>query len=130
MEFFDFLFFNPIGLLVGKAINHDRFGDGCAMPHGFGQFLVEVGSCAVGVSTTRTPGVDASGFNRMEMHTPITAFADVANYSINLDLVDVEPLLGHGFLPLLAKRSSFMAFAFLDRFASGVLPALLLCSLA
>jgi hypothetical protein len=105
VQFFDFLFLNPIGLLVGEAIEHDFFGDGCAMPHGFGQLPVELGSSAVGVSTTRTPAIDASGFNRMEMHTPITAFADVANDAVNVDGVDVELLLGHRFRPLLLEQA-------------------------
>jgi hypothetical protein len=112
MDFFDFLFFQPIGLHVGEAINHDLFGDGCAMPHGFGQLPVEVGSSAVGVSTTRTPAIDSSGFNRVEMHTPVTAFADVTNYPVNVDGVDVELLLGHRFRPLLLEgtlaKSSYL----------------------
>jgi hypothetical protein len=99
VQFFNFLFLNPICLLVGEAIEHDLFGDGCAMPHGFGQLPVELGSSAVGVSPTRTPAIDTSGFNHVEMHTPITAFADVPNYAVNADGVDVELLLGHRFRP-------------------------------
>jgi hypothetical protein len=102
VEFFDFLFFNPIGLPVGEAFNHDLFGNGCAMPHGFSQLPVKVRSSAVGVSTKRTPAIDSSGLNCMEMHSPVTAFADVANYPVNVDGVDVKPPLGHGFRPLLA----------------------------
>ena len=99
VQFFNFLFLNPICLLVGEAIEHDLFGDGCAMPHGFGQLPVEIGSSAVGVSPTRTPAIDTSGFNHVEIHTPITAFADVPNYAVNVDGVDVELLLGHRFRP-------------------------------
>jgi hypothetical protein len=39
----------------------------------------------VGVSATRPPAINAAGFNRMEKFTPIAAFADVANYALNLD---------------------------------------------
>jgi hypothetical protein len=105
VQFFNFLFLNPICLLVGEAIEHDLFGDGCAMPHGFGQLPVEIGSNAVGVSTARTPAIDSSGFDDVEMHTPIAAFADVANYPVNVDGVDVELLLAHSFRPFLAKKN-------------------------
>jgi hypothetical protein len=50
MELFDLLFLNPISLAVGKPIDHDLFGDSCAMPHGFGQFSVELGRRAVRLS--------------------------------------------------------------------------------
>jgi hypothetical protein len=63
------------------------------MPHGLGQLPVEIRSSAVGVSATRPPAINAAGFNRMEMFTPIAAFADVANYAVNLDGVNVEALL-------------------------------------
>jgi hypothetical protein len=76
VQFFDFLFLNPMCPLVSEAMEHDLFGNGCAMPHGFGQLPVEFGSSAVRVSPTCTPAIDASGFNHVEMHTPITAFAD------------------------------------------------------
>ena len=95
VQFFDFLFLNPMCPLVSEAIEHELFGNGCAMPHGFGQLPVEFGSSAVGVSPTCTPAIDASGFNHVEMHTPITAFADVPSYAVNVDGVDIELLLGH-----------------------------------
>ena len=31
VQFFDFLFLNPICLLVGEAIEHDFFSDDCAV---------------------------------------------------------------------------------------------------
>jgi hypothetical protein len=105
VQFFNFLFLNPVCLLVGEAIEHDLFGDGCAMPHGFGQLPVEIGSSAVGVSTARTPAIDSSGFDDVEMHTSVAAFADVANYPVNVDGVDVELLLAHSFRPFLAKKN-------------------------
>jgi hypothetical protein len=71
VKFFDFLFFNPIRILIGEAINHVLLGNGCAMPHGLGQLPVEIRSSAVGVSATRPPAINAAGFNRMEMFTPI-----------------------------------------------------------
>jgi hypothetical protein len=52
VKFFDFLFFNPIRILIGEAINHVLLGNGCAMPHGLGQLPVEIRSSAVGVSAT------------------------------------------------------------------------------
>jgi hypothetical protein len=100
VQFFDFLFLNPIRPLVSEAIEHDLFGNDCAMPHSFRQLPVELGSSAVGVSATCTPAVDASGFNHVEVHTPITAFADVANYAVNVDGVHVGLLLAHRFAPL------------------------------
>ena len=105
MQFFDFLFLNPISPLVSEAIEHDLFGNGCTMPHGFGQLPVELGSSAVGISPTCTPAIDASGFNHVEVHTPITAFADVPSYAVNVDGVDVELLLCHRFPPLFAEKS-------------------------
>jgi hypothetical protein len=100
VQFFDFLFLNPMCPLVSEAIEHDLFGNGCAMPHGFGQLPVEFGSSTVGVSPTCAPAIDASGFNYVEMHAPIAAFADVPSYAVNVDGVDVELLLGHRFPPL------------------------------
>ena len=100
VQFFDFLFLNPMCPLVSEAIEHDLFGNGCAMPHGFGQLPVEFGSSTVGVSPTCAPAIDASGFNYVEMHTPIAAFADVPSYAVNVDGVDVELFLGHRFPPL------------------------------
>jgi len=100
VQFFDFLFLNPMCPLVSEAMEHDLFGNGCAMPHGFGQLPVEFGSSAVGVSPTCAPAIDASGFNYVEMHTPIAAFADVPSYAVNVDGVDVELFLGHRFPPL------------------------------
>jgi len=105
VQFFDFLFLNPICPLVREAIEHDFFGNGCAVPHGFGQLPVELGSSAVGISPTCTPAIDASGFNHVEVHTPITAFADVPSYAVNVDGVDVELLLCHRFPPLFAEKS-------------------------
>ncbi len=105
VQFFDFLFLNPMCPLVSEAIEHELFGNGCAMPHGFGQLPVEFGSSAVGVSPTCTPAIDAAGFNHVEMHTPITAFADVPSYAVNVDGVDVELLLCHRFPPLFAEKS-------------------------
>jgi hypothetical protein len=105
MEFFDFLFLNPICLLVGEAIKHNLFGNGCPMPHGFGQFPVEFGSSAVGVSAARASPVDSSGFDHMEMYTPITAFADVAGYPVNVDGIHVELLRAHSFRRFLAKNN-------------------------
>ena len=67
---------------------------------GFGQLPVEFGSSTVGVSPTCAPAIDASGFNYVEMHAPIAAFADVPSYAVNVDGVDVELLLGHRFPPL------------------------------
>jgi hypothetical protein len=63
VQFFDFLFLNPICPLVSEAIEHDLSGNDCAMPHGFGQLPVEFRTSAVGVSPTCTPAIDASGFN-------------------------------------------------------------------
>src|SRR2546423_9999188 len=63
VQFFDFLFLNPIRPLVSEAIEHDLFGNDCAMPHSFRQLPVELGSSAVGVSATCTPAIDASGFH-------------------------------------------------------------------
>src|SRR5207245_6290202 len=110
VQFFDFLFLNQMCPLVSEAIEHDLFGNGCAMPHGFGQLPVEFGSSTVGVSPTCTPTIDASGFNYVEMHAPITAFADVTSYAVNVDGVDVELPLGHRFPPLFAKRRSCQVF--------------------
>lgn len=110
MELFDFLFFNPIGLPVSKAINHDLFSDRCPMPHGFGQLPVEVGSRAVGVSTKRSPAIDPSSFDHVERQTPITALPDVANYAGNVDSVDVKPLPGHGIDGEEVTTSAFMSF--------------------
>jgi hypothetical protein len=110
VQFFDFLFLNPISPLVSEAIEHDLFGNGCTMPHGFGQLPVELGSSAVGVSPTCTPAIDALGFNHVEVHTPITAFADVPSYAVNVDGVDVELLLGHRFPLLFARRRSCQVF--------------------
>ena len=110
VQFFDFLFLNQMCPLVSEAIEHDLFGNGCAMPHGFGQLPVEFGSSTVGVSPTCTPAIDASGFNYVEMHAPITAFADVTSYAVNVDGVDVELPLGHRFPPLFARRRSCQVF--------------------
>src|SRR5439155_1751865 len=44
VQFFDFLFLNQMCPVVSEAIEHDLFGNGCAMPHGFGQLPVEFGS--------------------------------------------------------------------------------------
>jgi len=104
VQFFDFLFLNPICPLVREAIEHDLFGNDCAMPHGFGQLPVEFRTSAVGVSPTCTPAIDASGFNYVEMHAPIPALADVPNYAVNVDAVDVELLVAHRFPPLCANR--------------------------
>jgi len=104
VQFFDFLFLNPICPLVREAIEHDFFGNDCAMPHGFGQLPVEFRTGAVGVSPTCTPAIDASGFNDVEMHAPIPALADVPNYAVNVDAVDVELPLAHRFPPLCANR--------------------------
>jgi hypothetical protein len=100
VQFFDFLFLNPICPLVREAIEHDLFGNDCAMPHGFGQLPVEFRTSAVGVSPTCTPAIDASGFNYVEMHAPIPALAYVPNYAVNVDAVDVELLVAHRFPPL------------------------------
>ena len=104
VQFFDFLFLNQMCPLVSEAIEHDLFGNGCAMPHGFGQLPVEFRTGAVGVSPTCTPAIDASGFNDVEMHAPIPALADVPNYAVNVDAVDVELLVAHRFPPLCANR--------------------------
>src|SRR5438270_257330 len=110
VQFFDFLFLNQMCPVVSEAIEHDLFGNGCAMPHGFGQLPVEFGSSTVGVSPTCTPAIDATGFNYVEMHAPITAFADVTSYAVNVDGVDVELPLGHRFPPLFARRRSCQVF--------------------
>jgi hypothetical protein len=104
VQFFDFLFLNPICPLVREAIEHDLLGNGCAMPHGFGQLPVELGGSAVGVSPACTPVIDTCGFNHVELHAPITALADVSNYAINVDGVDVELLVGHRFAPIFARK--------------------------
>ena len=70
------------------------------MPHGFSQFPVESGGSGVGVGATRTPPIDSLGFNDMEMQTPIAPLPDVANFAVNVDSVDVELPLVHGFGPL------------------------------
>jgi hypothetical protein len=124
VQFFDFLFLNPMCPLVSEAIEHDLLGNGCAMPHGFGQLPVEFGSSTVGVSPTCTPAIDASGFNYVEMHAPITAFADVTSYAVNVDGVDVELPLGHRFPPLFARRRSCQVFYLISRCRPlGRLPA-------
>jgi hypothetical protein len=74
VQFFDFLFLNPICPVVREAIECDLFGNDCAMPHGFRQFPVELGSSAVGVSATCTPAIDASGFNHVKVHTPLPMY--------------------------------------------------------
>jgi hypothetical protein len=38
------------------------------------------------------------------MHAPITAFADVTSYAVNVDGIDVELPLGHRFPPLLLEE--------------------------
>ena len=55
------------------------------LPHGFGQLPVEFGSSAVGVSAARASPVDSSGFDHMEMYTPITVFPDVPHDPVNAD---------------------------------------------
>jgi hypothetical protein len=75
------------------------------LPHGFGQLPVEFGSSAVGVSAARASPVDSSGFDHMEMYTPITAFPDVPHDPVNADSVDVELLLAHSFQPFLAEKN-------------------------
>jgi hypothetical protein len=99
VQFFDFLFFNQMCPLVSEAIEHDLFGNGCAMPHGFGQLPVEFGTSAVGVSPTCTPAIDASGFNYVEMHAPIPALAYVPNHPVNVDGVHIELLVARRFRP-------------------------------
>ena len=124
VQFFDFLFLNQMCPLVSEAIEHDLFGNGCAMPHGFGQLPVEFGSSTVGVSPTCTPAIYASGFNYVKMHAPITAFADVTSYAVNVDGVDVELPLGHRFPPLFARRRSCQVFYLISRGRPlGLLPA-------
>jgi hypothetical protein len=39
-----------------------------------------------------------------EVHTPITAFADVSNNPVNVDGVHIELLLGHRFPSFFASR--------------------------
>lgn len=99
VQFFDFLFLNPMCPLVSEAMEHDLFGNGCAMPHGFGQLPVEFGSSTVGVSPTCAPAIDASGFNYVEMHAPIPALAYVPNHPVNVDGVHIELLVARRFRP-------------------------------
>jgi hypothetical protein len=99
VQFFDFLFLNPICPLVREAIEHDLFGNGRAMPHGFGQLPVEFRAGAVGVSPKCTPAIDAVGFNYVEMHAPIPALAYVPNHPVNVDGVHIELLVARRFRP-------------------------------
>jgi hypothetical protein len=105
MEFFEFLFLNPICLLVGEAIEHNLFGNGCPIASWLRPTSCRIWCSAVGVSAARASPVDSSGFDHMEMYTPITAFPDVPHDPVNADGVDVELLLAHSFQPFLAEKN-------------------------